>query len=173
MLDEKRIREAQTNVKTYLDEGLLKKVTTDQKVMAILIKNSEESINIAKLLFDRKLLPLWTIVCSYYSMYYIANAVLNSRGYKVGDKISHKITADALITYIKNKLEESLVEEYEQEKQQALAITKSEDIIESFDMERIKRGRLQYNTSEQVKYSKAATSLERAKKFIHEMRKLL
>jgi len=173
MLDKKRIQEAQANVKTYLDEGLLKRTITNQNVRDILIRNSEESISVAKLLFDENLSPLWTMVCSYYSMYYIANAVLCSMGYKVGDRISHKITADALITYVKGELEESLVEEYEQAQQQALAIIKSDDIIESFDRERIKRGRLQYSTSEQVKHSKAETSLERARQFMHEMQKLL
>ena len=41
---------------------------------------------------------------SYYSMFYIANAVLIKKGYKTGDKIAHKVTADALITIIRSKL---------------------------------------------------------------------
>jgi hypothetical protein len=105
----------------------------------------------------------------------IANAVLYHFGYKVGDKISHKVTADALIVYAKNKLKKSLLEEYEEVKEEALEIVglKAEEIIELFDLERIKRSRVQYSTTEQAKNEKAKTSLERAKRFVFEMEKLI
>ena len=40
MLSEKRIKEAENNVKSYLDEGLLKKAAADKNVMAILVTSS-------------------------------------------------------------------------------------------------------------------------------------
>lgn len=108
-------------------------------------------------------------------MYYISNAVLYYLGYKVGDKISHKVTADALIVYATKKLKESLLEDYEEAKSDALEISgnKAEALIEHFDFEREKRSRFQYSTSETALKSKAQTSLERAKKFVFEMKKLL
>lgn len=98
MLDKQRIQEAESNVKIYLNEGKLKKEQPSQEAIRILIRNSQESIASAEKLRDTS--DLWIIVCSYYSMFYIANAVL----IKVGDKIAHQVTSDALIVFVKNKL---------------------------------------------------------------------
>lgn len=118
---------------------------------------------------------LWVIVTSYYSMYYITNAVLYKIGYKIGSKISHKITADSLIVFIRNRLKKSLIEDYDEAKEEAFDIIGKETdaIIESFDREMEKRSFFQYETTEEIKGAKAKTSLERAKKFVFEMEKLL
>jgi hypothetical protein len=50
---------------------------------------------------------------------------------------------------------------------------KSDELISNFDKELGKRSIFQYETTEEIKMAKAKTSLERAKKFIFEMRKLL
>ena len=42
MIDEKRIKEAENNLKNYLDEGLLKK-TKDKVALPIFIKNANDS----------------------------------------------------------------------------------------------------------------------------------
>lgn len=176
MLDAKRKSEAQNNLRNYLMEDMIKKVSyPESAIQNIFIQNCKESLKSAQLLFDGNHSNLWTIVCSYYSMYYIANAVLYSLNLKVGHKISHKVTADALIVYVKDKLTDSLIEDYEEIKDEALEIAglEADDIIESFDRERIKRSRIQYSITEQVKRAKAKTSLERAKSFVFEMKKLL
>ena len=49
----------------------------------------------------------------------------------------------------------------------------AEELIESLDMERRKRERFQYSMTETVMKNKAKTSLDRAKKFLTEMEKLL
>src|SRR3989344_354024 len=110
MLSEKRIKEAESNVKSYLSEGLIKKEQFNSIVFNVLINNSNESIETATFLSNNKKSNLWIIVCSYYSMFYIANAVLYKLGYKIGDKISHKVTSDALIIYVRNKLKENIIE---------------------------------------------------------------
>ena len=102
MLNDKRIKDAEANVRQYLIEGLLKK-TTDKVALNIFVKNATESIKAARLMLDNQI-PLWTIVTAYYSMFYISNAVLLSLGYKTGSKIVHKVTADSLIAIVKNKL---------------------------------------------------------------------
>ncbi len=175
MLDKNRIKEAERNVKSYLEEGLLKKIQMKQEILTILLRNAKESLMVAEEIFQNKTSDLWVIVASYYSMYYYANAVLLKLGYKIGDRIVHKVTSDALIVYVRGKLKESLLEEYEETKEEALSIAgmKADSLIESFEFERNKRSLIQYQTIEIEKQSKARTSLERAKEFAKEMEKLL
>jgi len=175
MLDKKRIEEAQTNVKNYLNEGLLIKQNFEDIVFNILMSNSKESLETANFLAKNNKSKLWIIVSSYYSMFYIANAVLYKLGYKVGDKISHKVVSDALIVYVKDKLKESLLEDYEEMKEEALLLAKNkaEGLIENFNYERNKRSFIQYKTKEVEKNSKAETSLKRAKEFVFEIEKLI
>ena len=108
-------------------------------------------------------------------MFYIANAVLRTLGYKVGEKIAHKVTADALIVYARGKLKGSLIDDYENTKDEALNLAgiKADSLIESFDQEKNKRSMIQYRTDDIEKQSKAKTSLVRAKSFFNEMQKLL
>jgi len=173
MIDDERTKEAENNFNQYLKDGLITK-SYSEIAKDIFLKNSKDSIKASQLLFDNKI-SLWTIVSAYYSMFYIANAVLLSFGYKVGDKISHKVTADALIFIIRPKLKKQLLEDYEEIKEQALHLAeiKSDQIVLNFDYERNKRSRIQYQTSQTDITNKARTSLQRAKEFIFEMEKLL
>ena len=173
MLTDKRITEAKDNVRAYLSDGLLTKAAFDKQVFNILEQNANESLSVAEILYNGKHSWLWVIVTSYYSMYYIANAVLYKKGYKVGEKISHKVTADSLIALVRDKLKESLIEEYEEMQKEALAGIKADELIQSFDYEREKRSIFQYRTNESAKEAKAKTSFERAKEFVAEMKKLV
>ncbi len=176
MLNEKNIKEAQGNIRNYLRDGLLKKSEiVDRNILETYRKNSEESLRIADHLFKENMSYLWAIVCSYYSMFYIANAVLYNLGYKTGKEISHQVTYDALIVFVREKLKGSLLEDYEKTKDEALEIARvnAEEIIGSFRQERDKRSSFQYDMGENAKHAKAQTSLERAKKFAFEMEKLL
>lgn len=173
MLTDKRIKEAKNNVKAYLSDGLLSEASFDKQVFNVLENNANESLSVAEILYKGKYSWLWVIVTSYYSMYYIANAVLSNLGYKVGEKIPHKVTADCLIALVKDKLAESLIEQYEEMQQEALAGIKADEIVQSFDYERKKRGIFQYRTNESAKEDKAKASLERAKEFAIEMKKLV
>ena len=69
----------------------------------------------------------------------------------------------------------SLIEEYEQTKEEALNLAgiKADALIESLEFERNKRSLIQYKTLEMEKQSKARTSLQRAKEFAKEMDKLI
>jgi len=178
MLSEKRINEAESNVKRYLEEGLLKK-QENETAKQMYLENCELSLLTAQKLLGMESETykphLWIIVSSYYSMYYIANAVLLNLGYKIGEKISHKVTSDALIVFARGKLKKEFIEEYEDIKEDALELIslKTDSLLQSFDFEREKRSKFQYQMDEQVKKSKALTSLERAKQFVFEMKKLL
>ena len=175
MLDKNRIKEAENNVKSYLQEGLLKKTVMNQQIMNLFLKNAKESLRVAEEIHQNSLSELWVIVSSYYAMYYSANAVLLKLGYKVGEKIVHKVTSDALIIYVRGKLKENLLEEYEETKEEALNLAgmKADSLIESFEFERNKRSLIQYKTLEVEKQAKAKTSLQRAKEFTQEMEKIL
>ncbi len=173
MLSEKRIKQAEENVNDYLKEGLLRKSEFNENIYKILRRNAQESLETASFLYNNKKSNLWIIVASYYSMFYLANALLYKMGYKVGDKISHKVTADALIVFSRVKLTKSLIEYYEDIRDEALAKIKSDELIESLDYERKKRSLIQYNTPEEIKVSKTETSLKRAKEFMLQVRKLL
>lgn len=169
MLNDKRIKEAEKNVKLYLEEELLKKIKPHKKIIDILVQNTQESL----IEGERTKSSLWKIVISYYSMFYITNAVLVKLGYKVGEKIAHKVTSDALIVYVRNKLSKELIKEFDSAQNEALSGIKADQIVELFDFERSKRGTFQYSTTETAKKTKAETSLKRAKDFVLAMRTLL
>lgn len=171
MLSNERIMEAKNNVNNYLREGMLEKKLFKPLVFDTYIRNHRQTLNVAKELHKQELSPLWVIVTSYYSMFYIANAVLYNLGYKTGHRIAHKVTAEALIVFARGRLKDALLENFETAKEQALAISDSQ--MENFDFERTKRARFQYETTEEIKFSKAETSLKRAEEFSMEMEKLL
>jgi uncharacterized protein (UPF0332 family) len=120
-------------------------------------------------------ISLWVIVCSYYAMYYIANAVLLEKGYTNTGKLTHKVTADALIALIRNDLAQELLQEYQEVQEEALQIaqTTSDQLIQDYEYERRKRNRIQYETTQEIKEAKATTSLNRAKRFVFELEQLL
>jgi uncharacterized protein (UPF0332 family) len=67
------------------------------------------------------------------------------------------------------------LEEYENVQKDALELIsqKADQLLKSLDEEREKRSKFQYQMDEQAKRGKAITSLERAKGFVFEMKKLL
>ena len=113
MLSERRIKEAEVNVKSYLSEGLLTKSKFNKNVFNILRNNAQESLSVANFLNKNKKSSLWIIVTSYYSMFYLANALIYKLGYKIGSRIAHKVTADALIVLAKDKVKQYLIENFE------------------------------------------------------------
>jgi len=123
MIDKERIKKAESDVSKYLEEFLLKK-EKNETAKNMYVKNSELSLETAQRLLeleDEKYKPyLWIIVAAYYSMFYIANAVLLSLGYKAGDKISHKVTEDCLIVFVRNKLKKKYWKNMKQLKKKLL-----------------------------------------------------
>ncbi len=178
MLEDKKIKEAESNVRNYLSESMLKKENNDT-AKKMFFDNSQNSLETAKKLLSletKEYKPyLWVLVSSYYAMFYMANTVLLQLGYKVGNKIPHKVTSDALIVFVRNKLKKELLEGYEKTKEDALELIsyKVDTLIQSFDWEREKRSQFQYQMDEQIKKEKAITSLNRAVEFLFEIGKLI
>ncbi len=175
MIDQERKKEAQHNFAQYLQDGLIKK-EKNETAKLMYLKNAELSLNLAEECLNSTLKPyLWVVVISYYSMFYIANAVLLELGYKTGEKVVHKVTNDALIVLVMDKITKSLMEEYENAKIDAFEIAsiKSDEIIALYGLELDKRSRFQYHMTESIQEQKANTSLKRARQFMLEMKKLL
>ncbi len=175
MIDKERRKEAQQNFAQYLQDGLIKK-EKNETAKAMYAKNADLSLNLAEECMNSSLKPyIWVVVISYYSMFYIANAVLLELGYKTGDKVAHKVTNDALIVLVMDKIKKGLLEEYENAKEDALEIAsiKSDEIIAFYGLEMDKRSRFQYDMTESIQEQKANTSLKRARQFMLEMKKLL
>lgn len=170
-MDEKRVKIAENNFKNYLRDGLIKKEVFQEIVYQTYLKNAGESLNVANEIFKNKTSSLWVVVSSYYSMFYIASAYLYKKGYKAGQEIVHQVINEALVVLSRSDLEKHFLEEYEEEKEKALAA--SENLLSSYEFEKTKRARFQYETTEAIKETKAKTSLERAKDFVAVMRLLL
>ncbi|MEK6830685.1 MAG: HEPN domain-containing protein [Nanoarchaeota archaeon] len=170
-MDEKRVKIAENNFKNYLRDGLIKKESFQDIVYQTYLKNATESLNVASEVLKNKTSFLWVVVSSYYSMFYIASAYLYKKSYKAGQEIVHQVVNEALIVLSKSDLEKYFLEEYEEEKEKALAA--SENLLKDYEFEKTKRARFQYETTEEIKEAKAKTSLERAKNFVAVIRQLL
>ncbi len=175
MIDERKKREAQANFHSYLADGLLRK-GRNETARVMYLRNADLSLRLAEEVSRSSLRPhLWTVVISYYAMFYIANAVLLHLGYRTGRRIVHQVTSDALIVLVLGKLKDEFLEEYETLREDAmeLASLRAEGILEDYERELRKRSGFQYEMEEEVKGKKAETSLSRARKFLFEMRKLM
>lgn len=201
MIEKSRIEEADRNVSRYIADGLLKTQNEEVKeFIGFFMSNADSSLETASLLFqvsdDAKARDqlrmrqdfesyLWVIVSSYYSMFYAATALLASQGIKAKGDVVHKVTADALIHFfISNKRLAKLMAEYEEAKDVSLELigreellkridSRANELILGFDRERRKRSRFQYDVGVVVKRAFAETSLNRAREFLFEIRKVM
>ena len=171
-MDEKRIKQAESNFKDYLSREKIKKVNNFEKIIYdTYLRNSMESLRVANQLFQDKKSSLWVVVTSYYSMFYIACAYLYKLGYKPGDEIVHQVVNESLIVQARHKIKNHILENYSEEKEKALVIV--DNYLDNYERERGKRGSFQYKTTDEIKESKAQTSLNRAKEFVELIRDIL
>lgn len=169
MLNKEKIRIAESNVRRYIEDEDLKKRRPDDNIINAFNNNADESLKVANLLYNEDISPLWVIVSSYYAMFYAANAIISKIGYKVGDHHPHKVTSDALIVFVRNKIKAQLLEDYDDAKAEAIGL----EIIGSLEQERIKRSNFQYEMGYEIKQTKSKTSLDRARRFFYEIQKLM
>lgn len=182
-------RKIESNIQTYLKDGLIKKgdfshltefynITAKKSLQTAdaLMQISENNEMKKKLgLLDNFETYLWVITTSYYSMFYIVNALFSKHGIKLGDKIVHKVASDAFYLYFikNNKIAKELYNAYEEAKDQAMDLIRyseqAEKLFQDLEYERGKRHKFQYDTTENIKRSYAQTSLKRAKEFFNEI----
>jgi len=201
VIEKERIDEARRNVKIYMEDGLLKTGDKDAaKFVEFFMANAESSLRTASILQEisdennlKETLKvssdfesyLWVIVSSYYSMFYAATAILAKQGIRATGQIVHKVTADALIHFFgSNEKLAKLLEQYEEAQTVGLELVgreelmkkmqkKADELIISYEGERKKRSKFQYDIGVQAKKGYAQTSLQRARDFVFEIRKLL
>lgn len=192
MLDDKRLNEIKRRVESLVKEGIIRK-EKEKKFVEFFLNNSRNSLDSAKLLFEISTkdnlktsfgLPgfngfLWVINSSYYSMFYMARALLESQGIKIKTDLSiHAITFGALVYYfyLTGKLEKKLVEDFAdagEEASEILGKEKAKSLVEDYFYEKQKRATFTYEMGVIAMQNKSQTSLERAKRFNEEIRKML
>lgn len=192
MIDEKKLKEAESRVKQHISSGVIKSKEKPEFV-DFFMRNAEDSLDCAKVLFELSTNTqkqesfgftsfngfLWVVNASYYSMFYMARALLESVGIKIKTDLSiHSITFDAVIHYfyITGKLEKKLIEsiiEAKEDATQILGKQKTDELIEEYFYEKKKRGIFTYNMGVVLMQSKAKTSLQRAQRFRRELKKII
>ena len=171
-MDEKRIKQAEANFKNYLKEGKIVKVDRiNPLIYETYLRNARDSLNVANLLFKENTSSLWVVVSSYYSMFYMSCAYIYKLGYKTKHEIVHQVMNEALIVQGRHKIKKHLLEAYEMGKEEALSV--SDNHLRNYEFEKTKRSTFQYETTDEIKGSKAKTSLGRAKEFLTLMEGLL
>jgi uncharacterized protein (UPF0332 family) len=192
MIEEKRIEETKRRVEHYLKDGVIK-TKQPAEFIDFFLHNAENSLNSARCLYDLSTNQeyqrqtgyvglkgfLWVINASYYSMFYMARALLATEGIKLRSDLSiHALTFDALVHffYVNNKLQKQLFKLYAEAKEEAaelLGQQKANELIEDYFYERNKRSSLTYETGEYALQNKAKTSLDRATQFTKEIKRIL
>ena len=164
-MDEKRIKQAEDNFKKYVQDSKTKEVSKiNPLIYNTYLKNARESLKVANQLFQNKTSSLWVVVTSYYSMFYMACAYIYKLGYKPGSEIVHQVVNEALIVKGRHKIKNYILENYNEEKEKALIIV--DNYLDNYGREKAKRAAFQYETTEDIKESKAQTSLVRAREFL-------
>lgn len=192
MLDEKRIKEIKNRVENYIKEWVIRK-EKERKFVEFFLNNAKNSLDSAKLLFEASTKDnlknslgfpgfngfLWVINASYYSMLFMVRALLESEGIKIkADTSIHAIVFDTLVYYfyLTGKMQKSLIENFadaEEESAEMLGKEKAKELIEEYFYERRKRAMFTYEMGVIAMQNKAQTSLERAKRFNEEIRKMI
>jgi len=203
MLDDKRLKEIGKNVPAMLKQGDISKDENYKNLVKFYLDNAVIALNTARILNEvsargdiKRQFPfvnesfesyLWIINTSYYSMFYMAGALLASIGIKVKSEIGvHRKTFDSLVYYfyLAKKIAKHYLEEFEEAQEQSAQLLgteepieimqrKAKELIAKYDFEMGKRGWFTYNIGEKAKESKAATSLARAIEFYNECLKIL
>jgi uncharacterized protein (UPF0332 family) len=192
MLDDKKLKEVEYRIKNYLAEEIIK-TKQGNKHVKFFLANAKDSLDSARALYDLSTNKdfqkytgytglrgfLWVINASYYSMFYTAQALLESEGVKVKSDVSiHALIFDALVYffYLTRKLQKGLFKYYVEAKEEAaelLGQQKAEELVEEYFFEKGKRASFTYQIGEFAMKNKALTSLKRAKKFNREIRKVI
>ena len=192
MLDNKKVEESKKRVEQALTHNELVKEKSG-KFVSFFQENAQRSFDAARLLYSVSTQEdvqkatgfprfngfLWVINASYYSMFYMARALLEKSGVKIKtDHSVHVLTFDALATYFyaTGKIEKQMLEEFSEastEAQEALGREKARELMEDYLNEREKRSRFTYEMGEIALQNKAKTSLDRAKRFNEALRKML
>ena len=197
MLEDKELDIIKSNVEKLMKEDkIIINKQEKGRFTSFFLENSRKSFDSAKLLMEvsnkqelqEKLgYPdfdgyLWVINSSYYSMFYMVRALLESAGVKIKTDTSiqsiHQLTFQALVYffYMNKRLEKKLIEDFQEaseESGESLGKEKAKKLMEEYEFEKEKRGIFTYELGQIAMQGKAKTSLERARFFNQEIKKIL
>lgn len=197
MIEDKRLKEIEKNVPMMKNQGEFSVEDKNKQFTKFYLENAILSLNTAKILLELsknnnlkknfKFISddfeshLWVINTSYYSMFYIAGALLTKSGIKIKSEIGiHKKTFEIFVYYfyITKKIEKKYLEDFEKAQKESqkflgteeimLTKKKAEELILCYNYEMDKRARFTYNMGDKAKENKADTSLKRAIEFYNE-----
>jgi uncharacterized protein (UPF0332 family) len=192
LLPEKKLNEAKKRVEQFIRDGIIKSKLTPEFV-DFFLRNADDSLDSANALFQLSIDSekqrymgfssfnglLWVVNASYYSMFYMARALLENKGIKIKTDFSiHVVTFDSIIYYfyLTGKLQKEFLEDFIEAKEEAaelLGKQKADELIEEYFFEKRKRSEFTYDMGISLVRSKAKTSLERAQKFRREIKKII
>ena len=192
MLDDKRIKEVKNRIKGHIADGIIKtkeKVEfvdfflthsknffNSAKAEYLLSTNEDESQRLGFLDYNGFIV---VVNSSYYSMFHMARALLESEGIKIKTEQSiHAITFDALVYffYLTKKLEKRLIESFAESMEESSEIQgqqRAAEMMNDFLFEKIKRSTFTYSMGSELVEAKAKTSLDRATRFYEELKDLI
>ncbi|MFH1977965.1 MAG: HEPN domain-containing protein [Candidatus Aenigmatarchaeota archaeon] len=177
---EMEIQKARKEYEEAIGAGQIKKSNDNKRFTRFFFERSENSLLTANLLYqisnnseDKTSLKIdesygsymWVIVTCYYSMFYMASALISKKGVKVGSSDAHKNVKNAFLRlYIENSdLERRLGMEY----------TQCKEIAHDLMQERNKRSKYQYDVGLNVLKRDAEMSIKHAKNFFEKTRKVI
>jgi uncharacterized protein (UPF0332 family) len=138
---------------SLLTASILHQVSTEQKDKSALgIDKSYESF-------------MWVIVSSYYSMFYMASALIAGKGVKVGSTDVHR--------HVKNAFLRLYIENSDLERKLGIDYTECKEVARDLMQEREKRSKYQYEVGESALRRDAEASLARARNFFEKTRKII
>lgn len=192
MPDEKEIIIIKKNTEKLIQRGDIIKGEKG-RFTEFFLNNSKNSFDSAKLLFNTSINPelkkslgfpgfngfLWVINAGYYSMFYMARALLEKEGIKIKtDQSVHLVVFNALVYYfyITGKIEKKIIEELRnagEEASELLGKEKSRRLVQDYYNEKDKRSTFTYEMGEIAMQNKAQTSIDRAKIFNETIRKII
>ncbi|MBW2968871.1 hypothetical protein KY314_02010 [Candidatus Woesearchaeota archaeon] len=201
MLDNKKLKLIEKKIPKLLSEKEIVKNEQNKKLTAFYSENALISLNTAKILneisnnnflkkqfdfiYDDFESYLWIVNTSYYSMFYMAGAMLAKKGIKIKSCMGiHKKTFETMVYYfyLTKKIAKNFLEEFEEaqkESQELLGTDmnsmqeKARELMIKYNFEMEKRAKFTYNLGTKSKQNKAATSLKRAVEFYNECLRIM
>jgi uncharacterized protein (UPF0332 family) len=175
---ERDIKRAREEYEEALKSGQIKKSDDNKRFARFFFERSQNSLLTTGILYqisnnpeDKSFLKIddsyeafmWTIVSSYYSMFYMASALVAKKGIKVGEIDVHKNVRNAFLRlYIENSdLERKLGIDY----------TACKEMAQDLMAEREKRSKYQYDVGMSAMRKDAETSVKCARNFFEKTRK--
>lgn len=177
---ERDIKRAKEEYEASLESGHIKKSGDNKRFARFFFERSQNSLLTSGILYqisnepkDRAALKIddsyeafmWTIVSSYYSMFYMASALIAMKGIKVGEIDVHKNVKNAFLRlYIENS---------DLEKKLGIDYTACKEIAQDLMAERDKRSKYQYDIGMSALRNDAEKSIKCARNFFEKTRKLV